>query len=101
MHKLHGINFDPQQIGALCRRYGVVRAYLFGSILTPSFTDHSDIDVLVQTDPARPPGLFALGGLQMDLSELLGRQVHLTLLEGVPSEDRVRLLSMSRVLDAA
>lgn len=101
MLRLHGIPFDLDRIADLCRRAGVVRAYVAGSILTPQFSAGSDIDVLVETDPANPPGMLALGGLQMDLSELLGRSVHLTLLAGVPENQRAVLLSGARALHAA
>ena len=101
MLQLHGIEFDLERIGAACRRAGVVRLYLFGSILTDAFTDSSDIDVLVETDPSRPAGLLALGGLQMDLVELLGRPVHLTMLGGVPTGQRAAVLAKSRTLHAA
>lgn len=101
MLRLHGIEFDLERIGAACRRAGVVRVYLFGSILTDAFSNTSDIDVLVETDPSRPAGLLALGGLQMDLSELLGRSVHLTMLGGVPSRERAAVLAKARTLHAA
>lgn len=99
--RLHGVQFDERRIAALCRDAGVARLYLFGSILTDRFSAMSDIDVLVETDTARPPGLLALGGLQMDLSDLLGRTVHLTLLGGIPASERPGVLSSARLLDAA
>ncbi len=98
---LHGVNFDLHRIGAACREAGVVRLFLFGSILTDRFGPDSDIDMLVETDPLNPPGLLALGGLQMDLSDLLGRTVHLTLLGGVPAAERPAVLARSRMLNAA
>jgi uncharacterized protein len=101
MVRLHGISFDLVRIAAACRRAGVVRLYLFGSILTESFRPDSDIDILVETDPRHPPGLLVLGGLQMELSELLGRRVHLTLLGGVPAGERSAVLLRARALDAA
>jgi uncharacterized protein len=101
MLHLHGIDFDLDRIAAACRRAGVVRLYLFGSILTESFGPGSDIDILVETDADRPAGLLALGGLQMELSEHLGRTVHLTLLGGVPAGERRAVLLRARVLDAA
>lgn len=101
MSQLHGINFDQVRIAEACRRAGIQRVYLFGSILTDQFREESDIDLLVETDPRRPVGLFALGGLQADPSDLLGRTVHLTLLGGVPSHKRADLLSQARMLDAA
>lgn len=101
MLRFHGIDFDTARIGGLCRRAGVVRVYLFGSILTDRFSTDSDIDLLVETDPARPLGILTLGGLQMDLSDLLGRPIHLTLLGGVPTTDRADLVAHARLLDAA
>jgi predicted nucleotidyltransferase len=100
MH-LHGLHFDLPRITEACRRAGVVRAYLFGSILTDRFGPDSDIDILVETDPDRPAGLLALGGLQMDLTELLGRHVHLTMLGGIPKQERPAVLASARTLDAA
>ncbi len=98
---IHDITFDLARIGEACRCVGVVRLYLFGSILSDRFCPESDVDLLVETDPLRPPGLFALGGLQMDLSELLGRTVHLTLLGGIPASERPSVLASARMLDAA
>lgn len=101
MLELHGIQFDLPRIGAVCRRAGVVRVFLFGSILTDEFGPDSDIDLLVETDPLHPPGLLAIGGLQMDLSDMLGRPVHLTLLGGVPASERPGVLARARMLNAA
>jgi predicted nucleotidyltransferase len=98
---LHGVAFPIDRLERLCREAGVVRLYLFGSILTSRFRPDSDIDILVETNPAKPLGLLRLGGLQMDLSELLGRTVHLTLLGAVPREARTQVLSHARRLDAA
>lgn len=98
---LHDIKFDVDRIRAACRGAGVVRLYLFGSILSDRFRSDSDIDILVETDPLHPPGLLVLGGLQMDLTELLGRNVHLTLLGGVPAVERANVLASARMLDAA
>ena len=98
---LHGIHLGRPDIAAALRRAGVVRAWVFGSILTDAFTPASDIDLLIETDPAAPAGLLVLGGLQMDLSDLLGRPVHLTLLRGVPSPARESLLHSARQLHAA
>src|SRR5690349_4276530 len=88
---LNGVQFDLHRIAALCRGAGVVRLYAFGSILTERFGPASDIDLLAETDPSHPAGLLALGGLQMDLSDLLGRTVHLTLLGGVPAAERAAM----------
>ena len=72
----HGIQFDPNQIAAFCRRHGVTRLSLFGSILRDDFTPDSDIDVLVEFD-GPSPSLLDLGGMQVELTEMLGRFVDL------------------------
>ena len=45
---------------------------LFGSILRDDFGPSSDIDVLVQFDDERTPGLFALAAIERELSVLFG-----------------------------
>ncbi len=99
--RLHGIDFPADRIAEACRRARVRRLWFFGSILEDDFRPDSDIDVLVEGDPANPSGLFALGGLVSELEGVLGREVHLTMLGGVPDEDRPRLLAASRLAYAA
>jgi predicted nucleotidyltransferase len=50
---------------------------LFGSVLTPRFRAGSDIDVLVEFDPGHTPGLLTLAGMEIEISERLGRKVEL------------------------
>ena len=68
------IQIDAQQIGEFCRRNHITRLAFFGSVLTERFGPESDVDVLVEFDPNHIPGLFALAGMEMDLSEVLGRK---------------------------
>ncbi|NOT00150.1 MAG: nucleotidyltransferase family protein [Phycisphaerales bacterium] len=72
----HGIDFPRGTIAEFCRRNHLRRLALFGSILREDFGPHSDIDVLVEFEPGRTPGL-AFFGMQDELSEILGRQVDL------------------------
>ncbi len=65
-----------EKLQAFCRRHHILRLALFGSILRPDFTPASDVDVLVEFDPAHIPGL-AFFTMQDELSELLGRKVDL------------------------
>lgn len=73
----HGIEIDSAAIAAFCRRHGVARLSLFGSILRPDFTPESDVDVLVEFPGGHSPSLLDLGGMQVELTELLGRTVDL------------------------
>ena len=68
---------SPPAIEELCRRHGIKRLSLFGSVLTPEFGPDSDIDVLVEFQPGHRIGLFGMSGIQRELSALTGRNVDL------------------------
>ncbi len=74
---LHGVTFDEAVIGNFCRRHGIARLSLFGSILTDRFGPDSDVDLLVEFDSDQRVSLFDMGGMTMDLMDLLGRPVDL------------------------
>jgi predicted nucleotidyltransferase len=68
----------PQHaIAAFCERNHMRKLSLFGSVLTDRFSENSDIDMLVEFDPGHVPGLFDLSGMELELSEMLGRKVDL------------------------
>lgn len=71
------LRIDPQRLAEFCRRHGVVRLSLYGSILRDDFGPDSDVDVLVEFPPGGTPSLLDLGGMQIELSELLEREVDL------------------------
>lgn len=60
-----------------CERNYIRRLSLFGSVLTERFRPESDVDVLVEFDPEHIPGLLKLAGMEIELSEKLGRKVDL------------------------
>jgi uncharacterized protein len=74
---LNGVTFPEEDINGVCRARGVRRLSLFGSILRGDFRPESDIDMLVEFEKGRTPGFFGFAGLQMELSQLLNRRVHL------------------------
>ncbi len=63
---------------------------VFGSVLRGDDTDGSDLDLLV--DPLPGITLFDLGGLQVDLEEMLGVPVDLLTLGDLPARLRERIL---------
>ena len=73
---LHGIEIPENRIAALCRRHHIRRLALFGSVLHGTARPDSDVDVLVEFEPGRTPGL-AFFGIQRELSDLVGRPVDL------------------------
>jgi hypothetical protein len=71
------IVLDRDQIASFCRRHHIRRLALFGSVLRDDFRPDSDVDVLVEFEPGHPVGLIRLAGIELELSELLGRKVDL------------------------
>jgi predicted nucleotidyltransferase len=78
-------------IRALVARYPVTNPRLFGSVLHGRDRLDSDIDILVDALPGAT--LFHLGGLQMDLQDLLGASVDLLVPEELPLQFRDSVLS--------
>jgi predicted nucleotidyltransferase len=73
----HGVEFDSQKLAEFCRRHAVRKLSLYGSILREDFRPDSDVDVLVEFGPGGTPSLLDLGGMLVELTEILGRQVDL------------------------
>ncbi|MGP0061762.1 MAG: nucleotidyltransferase family protein [Beijerinckiaceae bacterium] len=69
---------DHAALTKLCRSHHIRRLSLFGSVLKGTARSDSDIDLLVEFEPGREPGLLALAGIETELSALLnGRRVDL------------------------
>lgn len=71
------IDLPIDEIIALCEKYPIRRLSLFGSVLRDDFGPDSDVDVLVEYEPDAVVTLFDMGSLQMDLMDLIGRDVDL------------------------
>jgi predicted nucleotidyltransferase len=98
---IHGVNFNESALAAFCRQHRVARLSLFGSILTDQFRGDSDVDVLVEFEPDATPSLFYLGGMLMELRELLGREVDLRTPGDLSPYFRDDVLNRSKLLYAA
>ena len=70
------IDLPRAAIEGFCRRHGIRRASIFGSVLGSQFHAESDIDVLVEFEPGREPG-WAFFAMQDELSQILRRKVDL------------------------
>lgn len=70
------ITLPTQPLTDFCRRHHIRALALFGSVLREDFRPESDVDVLVDFEPAHVPGL-AFFQMQAELSALLGRTVDL------------------------
>lgn len=97
----HGVHFDERTIADFCRRHRVGKLALFGSILTNDFRPDSDVDVLVEFEPNVRVSLLDLGGMLMELREMLGREVDLRTPQDLSQYFREQVIRQARVLYAA
>jgi predicted nucleotidyltransferase len=72
---LNHISIPEGKIAQFCERHHIRRLAFFGSVLRDDFRPDSDVDVLVEFEPGHTPGMITLAGMEIELSELLGRQV--------------------------
>ena len=79
------ISIPREKLAAFCREHGIKQLAVFGSALRDDFGPESDVDLLIEFEPDRIPGLLGLAGMEIELSELLGRDVDLLTREEVES----------------
>lgn len=82
-----------EEIIQVAKKYGAYNVRVFGSVARGEADEKSDIDLLVEMEQDR--SLLDLGGLLMDLQELLGCNVD------VVPEDSLRERMRERVLREA
>lgn len=63
---------ESDELSDFCRRNGIRRLSLFGSMLRGTAGPESDVDLLVEFEPGRTPGLIAMARMERELSALLG-----------------------------
>jgi len=63
---------DREVLAEFCRRQHIRRLSLFGSVLKGTARPDSDIDLLVEFEPGKEPGLIELAGMELELSQHLG-----------------------------
>jgi len=79
-----------EEILHLAARHGARNVRIFGSVARGEARPDSDVDVLVDLEPGR--SLFDLGGLLMDLQDLLGCRVDVVTEQGLRPRIRERVL---------
>ena len=94
MHRL--IENHRSEILALAERHGIRDVRVFGSMARGDADDASDVDLLVSLPPGKS-GL-ALGGLLMDVQDLLERRVEVATEGGLHHALRDRVLEEAQPL---
>ena len=80
----------------LISRHHVVNPRIFGSVLHGTDEEGSDLDLLV--DPLPGTTLFDLGGLQVELEDLLGIPVDVVTPGDLPMRFRAQVVAEARPL---
>ncbi len=78
------------EILRIAARYGARNVRVFGSVARGEADEHSDVDFLVEMEPGR--SLFDMGGLLMELRELLDCKVDVVSERGIKPRIRERVL---------
>lgn len=95
--------YTPEQLARIreiCHRNGVSKLLLFGSALGPSFRADSDLDVLVEFEPAARIGLVEFVRLKHELEAVLDRPVDLVPRRGLKPAIRDHVLQHTELLYA-
>ncbi len=96
------IEFDRAALETFCREHGIRRLALFGSALGGNFGPESDIDLLVEFEEGRTPGLIRLAGMELELSSVFGgREIELRTYEDLSRHFRDDVRAMAESLYVA
>lgn len=95
-----GLDVDLDRIAEICRRYGVARLEVFGSVGRGEERPDSDVDVLYELAPGARLG-WEIEDLTDELSEVLGRPVDLVSRRALHERLREAVLAEARLLYAA
>ena len=64
------LKLDPEGLDEICRRHHIRRLSLFGSTLHGTSRPDSDLDLLVEFEPGKAPGLLGLAAIELELAQL-------------------------------
>lgn len=92
---------DRARLAEFCRKHHIRKLSFFGSVLGETFRPDSDIDVLVEFEPEHVPGLLTLAGMEIELSELLGRKADVRTAEDLSRYFRDEVVAKAQLLYAA
>ena len=66
------IDIPQNKLVSFCKRHHIRKLSLFGSAIREDFGPDSDIDILVEFEEGKAPGLFGLASMELELSEFFG-----------------------------
>lgn len=90
MTPLEKIKAHRQEILDIAKKYGASNIRIFGSVARGEAGPDSDYDFLIELEPSR--SAFEIGGLLMDLQDLLGAKVDIVTDKGLNKHIREKVL---------
>ena len=84
-------------LAPICRRHGIRRLSVFGSVRAGTARPDSDIDLLVEFEPGRLPGLLGISAIEIELGEMLGKKVDLRTAADLSPHFRDEVLDSAQV----
>jgi len=90
------IAIEHDRIREFCRRNQIRRLSFFGSVLRDDFGPESDVDVLVEFESGARVGYLAMGRMEEELADLLGRRIDLRTPNELSRHFRGRVLAEAR-----
>jgi hypothetical protein len=91
------VSIPYEALAAFCEKHHITKMWLFGSVLRADFRADSDIDVLVEFDPAHVPG-WEIVAMQDELAALFGRSVDLGTPNGLREWLKPHVMAASQVI---
>ena len=95
--KTNRANITSKQIADFCEKNHIRRLAFYGSVLRSDLRPDSDVDVLVEFDPEQPIGLMEVAGIEIELSEIIGRKIDLRTPEDLSRYFRDKVIAAAEV----
>ena len=89
MSKLYSVSEIKNKIAEPAQRYGIQKAYLYGSYARGEAGAGSDIDICIEKGSLST--LFQLSNFRQDLEEILGNKVDVITTSGLSGDFRKRI----------
>ncbi len=88
-----------KRIVAYCKRHpSIAKLSLFGSALSGSLQQGSDIDLLIEFEPGQTPSLFTIVIMEDELAALLGKKADLRTSQDLSIYFRDEVVASARAL---
>ena len=84
------------ELRKLVSRHGLAGARVFGSVLSGSDTDESDLDLLIE--PTQQTGLMSLAAFKIEAEKLLGVEVSVVTPNALPIKFRGEVMQQAQTL---